>query len=51
MEFIEGKRPEAVIKIDDTVNFDMTRFIEDKIIVLLKIIFFIIFLIWGNHKK
>jgi len=29
LEFIEDKRPKAVIEIDDTVNIDMTRFIED----------------------
>ena len=44
MEFIEDKKPEAVIEIDDTVNIDITRFIEDKIIVLFKInIFYNIF--------
>ena len=44
LEFIEDKKPEAVIEIDDTVNIDITRFIEDKIIVLFKInIFYNIF--------
>ncbi len=32
LEFIEDIRPEAVIEIDDTVNIDMTRFIEDTFI-------------------